>query len=149
MAITTVDTQNVTLTVDSYVNGVPEGNPSEVICVMGLGNYKQTRSKKEYNCMSSSESSVSLGSISRAPLSFDLLYNEVNADGQQKIKNAFANNTKLDVKIEFANTGGVNGTIIEATMGVAEYDMGLPKDGKIELKFSLEFDSAATITPAG
>ena len=148
MVVKSVDTQGVTVTVDAIVAGVPAGAPSQVKCVMGLGNYKRTRSKKEYKCMSSNESTAGLGSISRDPLSFALLYNEDAADGQAKIQAAFDNNTKLQVKIEFDNSLGANGTTLEAEMGVAESDWALPKDGKIESTFSLEFQGAATITPA-
>ena len=148
MSVSSIDTQNVTVTVDAIVAGVAAGAPSQVKCVMALGNYKQARSKKEYKCMSSNESTVGLGSISRDPLSFELLYNEDAADGQAKIQTAFDNNTKLAVKIEFDNSGGTNGTTIEANMGVSESDWGFPKDGKIEAKFSLEFQGSATVTPA-
>lgn len=148
MAELGVNTQNVTITVDNIVAGVPAGAPSEILCLMSLGSYTQSRAKKEYKCMSSSESTVGLGSISRAPLTFELLYNENNVDGQEKLKAAFANNTGLQVVIEFDNSAGVNGTKIEAPMGVSEYDLSFPKDGKIESKFSLEFQGAATVTPA-
>jgi len=148
MAVNAIDTQNVTVTIDHIVAGVPAAAPTILACVMALGNYKQTRSKKEYKCMSSNESTVGLGSISRDPISFDLLYNEESTDGQAKLQTAFENNTPLQVKIEFANSGGTNGTTIEAPFGVAEFDMGFPKDGKIEAKFSLEFQAAAAIVPA-
>ena len=94
--------------------------------------------------MSSNESSVGLGSISRDPLTFELLYNEEATDGQQKIKTAFDNNSELEVVIEF-NNGVVSGTTITADMGVSEYTMSMPKDGKVGANFSLEFLGAAVI----
>jgi len=150
MAISGVDTQLVKVTVDAVTAGVPAGSPSEVKCIIDLGNYKQTRAKKTYSCMSSNESTVGLGSITRDPLTLGLLYNEDNADGQDKIKTAFDNNTEIDVVIEFDNTpsGGAHGTQISARMGVAEWDMAMPKDSKVELTFSLEFKGSATVTKA-
>jgi hypothetical protein len=150
MAVNSVDTQLVTVTVDEVTGGVPAGSPTAVQCVLSLGNYKQTRAKKTYSCMSSNESTVGLGSITRDPLVLGLLYNEDNTDGQAKIKNAFNSNSELDVVIEFNNTpsGGAHGTQLSFRAGVAEWDMAMPKDSKIELNFSLEFKGTATITEA-
>jgi hypothetical protein len=150
MAINGIDTQLVTVTVDEVVNGTAAGSPTAVQCVLDLGNYKQSRAKKTYACMSSNESTVGLGSITRDPLTLGLLYNEDNTDGQKKLKDAFNNNSDVDIVIEFNNTpgGGVHGTQISARMGVAEWDMAMPKDSKIELTFSLEFKGAATIIEA-
>jgi len=150
MAVNGVDTQLVTITVDNVTAGVPEGAPSEIKCVLSLGNYKQSRAKKTYSCMSSNESTVGLGSITRDPLVLGLLYNEDNTDGQKKLKDAFNANTEVDIVIEFDNTpsGGAHGTQISARMGVAEWDMAMPKDAKVELNFSLEFKGSATITEA-
>lgn len=148
MAVSGIDTQNVTLTIDAAPGGTPAGTPTAVNCVLSLGNYKQARASKTYTCMSSSESTVGLGSITRDPLTLELLYNEDAADGQAKIKTAFDANSQIQVSIEFDNSGGVNGTKIDALMGVKEYDLGFPKDGKIEGNFTLEFMGGATLTPA-
>jgi len=148
MAVLGIDTQLVTITVDHIVAGVAAGTPSEIGCVLDLGSYKQSRSTKKYSCMSTDESTVGLGSITRDPLTFGLLYNELNTDGQAKIKTAFENNTALAIVIEFDNSLGLNGTQIAATMGVQEYTLDMPKDAKIEASFSLEFLGSATITEA-
>lgn len=147
MAINAVDTQLVTVTVDAVVAGTPAGSPSTVACVMALGDYKQTRNTTKYECMSSNESTVGLGAINRDPLSFELLYNEEATDGQDKLKTAFDNNSEVQISIEF-NNGVVSGTTIDALMGVSEFSMTMPKDGKIGANFSLEFLGAATITDA-
>lgn len=148
MAVNSIDTQGVTVTIDAAPLGVPAGTPTAVDCLIALGNYKQTRAKKEYKCMSSNESTVGLGSISRDPLTLELLYNEASADGQAKLSAAFNNNEPVQISIEFDNSGGVNGTTVEALVGIAELDLNFPKDGKIEAKFSVEFQGAATITAA-
>lgn len=146
-----IDTQLVTVTVDAIVAGVPAGSPSTVACLMSLGDYKQSRNTTKYECMSSNDSSVGLGAIVRDPLTFELLYNEEATDGQQKLKTAFENNSQLVVAIEFDNeitpTTG-NGTTITANMGVQEYNMSMPKDGKVGATFTLEFMEGATITEA-
>lgn len=147
MAQLGIDTQLVTVTVDAAPNGVPAGSPAAISCLMALGDYKQARSTTEYECMSSNESTTGLGSIKRDPLTFESLYNEESADGQALLKDAFENNTNVQVSIEFDN-GTTSGTTIDALMGVSEYTMSMPKDGKIGAMFSLVFLEAATVSDA-
>ncbi len=152
MALNGIDTQLVTVTVDAAPGGIPAGSPATLACVMTLGDYKQARNTTDYECMSSNESSTGLGSIKRDPLSFELLYNEDAADGQDVLKTAFDSNENVQVEIEFNNadtsvgeTGAV-GTTIDALMGVSEFIMTMPKDGKVGANFTLVFMGAATVT---
>ena len=149
--MTGIDTQLVTVTVDAAPNGVPATSPADVTCVMALGDYKQSRGTTKYECMSSNDSSVGLGAITRDPLSFELLYNEEAADGQKLLKDAFDANEYVAITIEFNNadisagsTGAV-GTKLSGLMGVSEFTMPLPKDGKVGANFSLEFMEAPTL----
>lgn len=143
-----VNTQLVTVTVDAIVAGTPAGSPATVNCVLSLGDYSQERSKTEYACMSSDETTVGLGSITRSPLNFELLYNEDAADGQKLIKTAFENNTNIQVDIEFDNAGTTSGTTLTGAMGVSNFTMAFPKDGKIGANFTLEFMEKPTLTEA-
>ena len=136
-----VNTQLVTITID------PNGTPAEFECLLTLGDYSQERAKTEYNCMSSNDSTVGLGSISRAPMEFTGLYNEDTADGQELLKQAFTTNTETEVAIEFDN-GSTTGTTLEGLFGVSVYVMSFPKDGKIGVAFTLEFIGAPVLTPA-
>ena len=147
-----IDTQLVTVTVDAAPGGTPAGSPVEVSCVMALGDYKQARGTTKYECMSSNDSSVGLGSISRDPLSFELLYNEDAADGQAKLKTAFDTNEEVLISIEFDNAdisvGSTDaaGTTLAGLMGVSEFTMPMPKDGKLGANFSLEFLEAPVLS---
>ncbi len=136
-----VNTQLVTVSVDTLVAGVPAGAAQDVSCVLTLGDYSQTRGKTEYLCMSSDDSTVGLGSITRAPLQMTTLYNELanDAEGQAILKEAFDTNDDIHVTIEFDNSLGVNGTQLSGIMGVGVYNMTFPKDGKIGADFTLEF----------
>jgi len=140
-----VNTQLVTITID------PSGTPAEFECLLTLGDYSQERGKTEYNCMSSNDSTVGLGSITRAPLEFTGLYNEDTADGQDLLKIAFEANSDLEVDIEFANAPilGAAGTKLVGEYGVSKYVMSFPKDGKIGVAFTLEFVDTPTLIPAG
>jgi len=152
MAINGVDTQLVTVTVDAAPAGVPAGSPEVINCVMSLGDYKQVRNTTDYECMSSNDSSVGIGSIKRDPLSFELLYNEEASDGQQILKSSFDTNTPVEISIEFDNadvsvgpTGAV-GTTLTGLMGITEFNMPMPKDGKVGANFSLAFLEAPTLS---
>jgi len=140
-----VNTQLVTITVD------PEGDAFAFQCVLTLGDYSQERAKTEYNCMSSDDSTVGLGSITRAPMEFTGLYNEDTSDGQDLLKIAFGGNEEIGVSIEFDNPPvvGSNGTTLEGVFGVSKYVMAFPKDGKIGVAFTLEFVDTPSIIPAG
>ncbi len=139
-----VNTQLVTVTVD------PNGTPAEFQCLLTLGDYSQERTKTEYNCMSSDDSTVGLGSITRAPLEFTGLYNENDLDGQETLKEAFEANTETKVKIEFDNAMpvGSNGTQLVGNFGISKYVMSFPKDGKIGVAFTMEFIAAPTLAVA-
>jgi len=140
-----VNTQLVTVTVD------PNGTAAEFQCLLALGDYAQNRAKTEYACMSSNESTVGLGSITRDPLNFEGLYNEDTTDGQELLKEAFTNNTDVEVAIEFDNSpdGTAAGTTLTGTFGVSSFVMTFPKDGLIGANFTLEFKTEPVLTPAG
>jgi len=117
---------------------------------MTLGDYSQERAKTEYACMSSDDSTVGLGSITRAPLEFTGLYNEETADGQELLKQAFSTNSNTTISIEFANgEAGSNGTTLLGLFGISKYVMSFPKDGKIGVAFTLEFIDTPALTIAG
>jgi len=137
-----VNTQLVTVTVD------PNGTPAEFQCLITLGDYSQERAKTEYSCMSSDDSTVGLGSITRQPLEFTGLYNEDTADGQDLLKIAFSSNANVEVSIEFDNVITVSGTKLEGLFGISKYVMAFPKDGKIGVAFTLEFIAAPTLSIA-
>ncbi len=140
-----INTQLVTVTVD------PLGLDYKFECLLTLGDYSQERGKTEYNCMSSNDSTVGLGSITRAPLEFTGLYNENTADGQDLLKVAFEANNDIKVNIEFDNSPvlGAAGTQLEGEYGVSKYVMSFPKDGKIGVAFTLEFTETPALIPAG
>ena len=140
-----VNTQLVTITVD------PNGTPAEFQCLLTLGDYSQERTKTEYNCMSSDDSTVGLGSITREPLEFTGLYNEETSDGQDLLKIAFSSNANIEAEIEFDNAPvlGAAGTKLTGLYGISKYVMSFPKDGKIGVAFTMEFVEAPTLVEAG
>ena len=137
-----VNTQLVTITVD------PNGTPAVFQCLLTLGDYSQERAKTEYACMSSDDSTVGLGSITRTPLEFTGLYNEDTADGQDLLKLAFSSNSNVEVDMEFDNVITTNGTTLSGLYGISKYVMSFPKDGKIGVAFTLEFVDTPVLTPA-
>ncbi len=150
MAFTPVSTQLVTVTVDSAPNGVPAGAPEVIDCILELGAYTQERATTSYECMSTNDSYVGLGAITRSPLEFKMLYNEVATDGQSILQENFATNTQIEATIEFNNMplAGTNGTTLTGIFGISKFDMTFEKDGNVGADFSLEFIGEPAITPA-
>ncbi len=140
-----VNTQLVTVTVD------PGGANQDFECLLTLGDYSQERAKTDYACMSSDDSTVGLGSVSREPLEFTGLYNEDSADGQDLLKQAFETNAEIAVTIRFDNAPipGSLGTQLVGDFGVSKYVMSFPKDGKIGTAFTMEFTDTPTLLEAG
>ncbi len=151
MAIIGIDTQLVTVTVDAAPGGTPAGVPAAISCVMGLGDYNQTRNTTKYECMSSDDSLVGLGSVVRDPLTFEMLYNELGSDGQEILKTSFETNSQVQIEIEFNNKDtsvgptGAKGTTLSGIMGVQAFAMPMPKDGKVGANFTLEFMGTPTL----
>ena len=143
-----VQTQLVTVTIQSAPSGTPTGVEATIDCLLELGEYSQERGKTEYNCMSSNDSYVGLGAITRSPLNFKMLYNEDAADGQKILKDNFNTNTEIQAKIEFNNSGGNNGTTLTGIFGISKFNMDFPKDGNIGAAFDLQFIGSPTLTEA-
>lgn len=142
MAITKVDVQGVSVTVDGNACG----------CIQAIGNIEEARSVQEYSCMTSNETVKALGSITRGALSLGLLLDPAaTTDGQKALRDAFAANTEVTIVIELNNqitpTTG-NGTKYSFTAKVSKVSIGLPKDGAVMLDMDLEISSAITETAA-
>jgi len=138
MAINVTDTQGITVKVDGDLVG----------CLQTIGSLEETRSVKEYTCMSSNESAKSLGSISRGSLDIGLLLDESDILGQKALKDAFNTNTAVTMAIELSDSLGVNGTIYTFTGKVSKVGRSFPTDEGVMIDFTVEVASETVITPA-
>ncbi len=69
-------------------------------CPQSLGDLSETRASSGYSCLSSNESTTSMGAVSRASLDIGMLLNPDDQAGQLKVRRAFLNNTPLIMAVE-------------------------------------------------
>ncbi len=85
----------------------------QVLCPQSIGDLTRTRGVTEYKCMSSNASLKVMGAISSGNLSFGMLFDPTDTNGQKDLIDAFEGNTPLMIGIEFPNkpagSGGGSG----------------------------------------
>jgi len=139
MAITKVDSQGIIIKADSAVVG----------CLQSIGNIEESRTVKEYSCMTSNDSAKALGSILRGALDLNVLLDPATStDGQKTLRDAFAANTDVPMIIELSDMGATHGTQFAFTGKVSKVSIGLPKDEAVTLDITVEIASAVTETAA-
>lgn len=141
MAITKVDTQGIQLSADGNAVG----------CLQSIGSLEESRTVKEYTCLSSDESVKALGAISRGSLEISVLLDPAATDGQATLVTAFETNADVALVIELNNqitpTTG-NGTQYAFTAKVSRISKEFPADEAIMLNITVEISSAITETAA-
>ncbi|UFH59836.1 hypothetical protein [Sulfurovum mangrovi] len=118
--------------------------------LQSIGDIEETRSVKEYSSMSSNNTTKSLGSIKRGPLTIGVLFDPDDAAGQQALEDAFDNNTSDTMTIELPDVpdAGSHGTQFSFTAKVSKRLRQFPKDEAVFLEFTVEVSSEVTETPA-
>ena len=167
MAIKKIDSQGTKLYVLPIATDVTdcakiktaiEGATAKLIgCPQSIGDITETRNSTEIKCLSSNESSKALGAISRGSLEIGLLLDPTDAEGQNALKDAFANNEQVIIAMvlpdEPKGAGGTpttkgNGTTYSFVAGVSGVSTGIAMDSAISYKVTLEIASAITECPA-
>lgn len=121
---------------------------SLVGCPQSVGALEQTRSVKEYGCMSSDETVKVLGSIKRGNIQIGLLFDPTDTLGQSKLKAAFAANSEVTIGIELPNNAGVSGTIFAFNAVISGVSLGIVMDEGITYDVTAEISSTITELPA-
>jgi len=116
-------------------------------CIQTVGGLEETRPVQSYGCLSTNDSTKSLGAIERGTFDIGVLL-DVDTTGlaQQTVRDAFANNTEIDIQIELSNTGATHGTQYEFTSQVSRSTVEIAKDEAVMYNMSLEITSAITET---
>ena len=117
-------------------------------CPQTLGELSETREVTEYKCLSSNESAKSLGAISRGSFEIGLLLDPTDTEGQDALKDAFANNTPVTIGIELSDSLGANGTILYFQAAVSGVSTGIEQDAAVTYTVTLEVSSEITECPA-
>ncbi len=73
----------------------------QIGCLQSLGDVSETRAVKEYNCMSSDESTKTSGSISLGNQEISTLFNAEDTAGQKDMIAMWDNNSRRTLIVEF------------------------------------------------
>lgn len=114
----------------------------QINCLLDLGDISLgSRSVQEYTCMSSDNAFKSLGSISLANITPQLLYKPDDTTGQQDLRSMWENNTRRIMIIELndqitPSTG--NPTYITFEAAISSPTIGIAKDNAVQYSPTIE-----------
>lgn len=104
-------------------------------CPQSLGEVAETRAVSEYKCLSSNESSKSLGAVSRAAFDVEVILNPDDRAGQMMLRDNFKNNTPLVMGIAY------EGAMLYFNIAVSGVGTSIAQDTAITTKFTIEIAS--------
>lgn len=121
-------------------------------CLLDLGDVSLgSKNVTEYTCMSSDESFKSLGSISLANITPQLLYDAADAAGQADLKDMWVNNTRrimiIELNDQITPTTG-NPTYITFEAAVSQPTVGIAKDNAVMYNPTIEICTKPAIIEA-
>ena len=142
MALSKVDSTGTKVRVSSD-NGVKY---EQMGCLQSIGSLEETRASTSYGCLSSNDSTKSLGGIERSALDLQVLLDTATATnkGQELLKKAFYDNKPVKIQVELSDTGTTSGTVYEFAGQVSKYSVTVEKDSAVMVDFSVEIVSAIT-----
>ena len=114
----------------------------QINCLLDLGDISLgSRSVQEYTCMSSDNAFKSLGSVSLANVTPQLLYKPDDVDGQSDIRDMWTNNTRrimiLVLNDQITPTTG-NPTSITFEAAISQPTIGIAKDNAVQYSPTIE-----------
>jgi hypothetical protein len=117
-------------------------------CIQSVGGLEETRPVTSYGCLSTNDSTKSLGAIERGTFDIQVLLdvNATSGAAQELVRAAFGSNDEIDVQIELSNSHGSHGTQYEFTAQVSKSTVTIAKDEAVMYDMSLEITSAITET---
>lgn len=124
----------------------------EILCLLDLGDISLgSRSVQEYTCMSEDSSYKSLGSISLANITPQLLFDAADAAGQADLRDMWDNGTRRKMIIvlddQITPTTG-NPTSITFEAAVSNPTMGIAKDNAVMYNPTIEICTKPVIIDA-
>lgn len=124
----------------------------QINCLLDLGDISLgSRSATEYTCMSSDNAFKSLGAVSLANFTPQLLYKPDDAAGQADLRDMWDNNTRrimiIKLNDQITPTTG-NPTYITMEVAVSNPTMGIAKDNAVQYSPTLEICTKPVITVA-
>lgn len=114
----------------------------QIDCLLDLGDISLgSRSVQEYNCMSSDNSFKSLGSVSLANITPQLLFKADDTAGQQDLRSMWENNTRrimiIELNDQITDSTG-NPTYITFEAAISQPTIGIAKDNAVMYNPTIE-----------
>ena len=142
MSINVVNSQGVKLflaqppsppyaTCQDAIAGIRAG--TNIICPQDIGDIQESRGVTEYKCMSSNETSKSLGAVSREAFDLNLLLDPNNNVGQTMLRQAFLKGTPLVMGIEIPNE-----VMLYFPILISKQSTGIEIDAAVMSTFTVE-----------
>ena len=114
----------------------------QIGCIQDLGEITTSRSVQEYSCLSSDETTKSLGSLTLGNQTIGLLFDAKDATGQADLVSAF-NDATSDGKrrvmiLQLNDEGTTNPTYIVYDIAVSSLGVAVAKDNAVMRNFTVE-----------
>lgn len=124
----------------------------QMLCLLDLGDISLgSKSVTEYSCMSEDSSYKSLGSVSLANVTPQLLFDAADTAGQDDLRDMWDNNTRRKLIIalndQITPTTG-NPTFIVFESAISQPTIGIAKDNAVMFNPTLEITTKPIITLA-
>lgn len=155
MALSITDSQGTKVFLGTAAGTYADANAAiaagtnQIGCLQSLGEISSSRSVQEYSCLSSDETTKSLGSLSLGNLSIELLFDAADVAGQDDLRTAYAAGTRRDVIIQLTDgAAGETGTVIYFTAVVSTEAISIQKDNAVMYTVTLEIASLPSILPS-
>ncbi len=144
LAATTVATGTVTEIEAAILAGTQIG------CLQAIGDITETKTVTEYTCISSDESTKSIGSKSLGNQELSTLFNALDTEGQSELRTMFAGNERRKLIIELTDmpSGGTNPTYIVYEIFISVQTHTLQKDNAVMYNATVEISSSPIVTDA-
>ena len=123
----------------------------QIGCLQSIGDISMTRAVQEYTCISSDDSTKSIGSVSLGNQEISTLFNAADAAGQQDLIDAWDNKTRriliIELNDQITPTTG-NPTYITYEVFPSGVAIPLAKDAAVLYNATIEISSLPDITLA-
>lgn len=115
----------------------------QALCPQTLGDLTRTREIQEYSCISNNDSVKSAGKMSYGDFTIELLFDNDDTAGQQKLYQALEDNTPIMLGLEgsdadtSAGETGASGTIVWTEAIVSGDGISYPENGLVGYSVTL------------
>lgn len=113
----------------------------EITCVQSIGAIAWTAAVQEYSCIDQSDTTKSRGSISLGNQELSLLFNALDAGGQDVLRDIAISGKRKQLVIVLNDNAGVSPTYVFYTIFLSGQSMPIDKDTAVMFNVTVEIAS--------